>query len=83
MPIGRVAGQPGDLQPHDDASLTQGDLADQLLEAIARRRAGAGFAEVVVDHMNPLGGPTRCYRAIAQRILALRALDVLGDLPQG
>ncbi len=83
VPIGRVAGQSGDLQAHDDAGPAQGNLADEALEAVARGRACTGFAEVVVDHMDPFGRPARRHGAIAQSILTLGALNVLGDLAQG
>ena len=82
MPIGRVAGEARDFQAHDDAGLAERHLADELLEAVARGRARAGLAEVAVDDVDALGRPARGDRAVAQRILALRALAVLGDLTQ-
>ena len=42
MPIGGVAGQTGDLQPHDDAGLAQGNLADEALEAMAHKDTHRG-----------------------------------------
>lgn len=83
VPIGRVAGQPGDLQTHDNAGLAQSHLADEMLEAIARRGTGSGFAEIVVDHMDPLGRPAGGDGPVTQSILTLGALDVLRDLAQG
>ena len=82
MPIGRVARQSRDLQAHDDAGLGERDLADEFLEAIAGDGVGSGLAEVAVDDMDALGRPACGDRAITQRILALRALAVLGDLAQ-
>ena len=82
MPIGRVARQAGDLEAHDDAGLAERDFADEFLEAVARGGAGSGLAEVAVDDVDALGRPACGDRAITQRILALRALAVLGDLAQ-
>ena len=82
MPIGRVAGEPRDFQAHDDAGLAERHFADELLEAVALRRARSGLAEVAIDDANTLGRPACGNRAITQRILALRTLAVLGDLAQ-
>ena len=38
VPVGRVAGKTRDFQAHDDAGLAERHLADELLEAVARRR---------------------------------------------
>jgi hypothetical protein len=83
VPISRVAGQPGDLQAHDNAGLAQSHLADEMLEAIARRGTRTGFAEIVVDYMDPLGRPAGADGPVTQSILTLGALDVLRDLAQG
>ena len=82
MPIGRVAGEPRDFQAHDDAGLAERHLADEFLEAVARRRARSGLAEIAIDDMNVLDRPACGDRAITQRILALRTLAVFGDLTQ-
>ena len=82
MPIRRVARQPRDFQAHDDAGLAERHLAHELLEAVARCRARSGLAEIAIDDMNALDRPARGDRPITQRILALRALAVFGDLPQ-
>ena len=83
MPIGRVTGEPGDLKPHDDAGLGQRHFADELLETVAGGSGRCGLAEIAVNDAYALGRPTRGDRAMAQSILALRALAVLGDLAQG
>jgi hypothetical protein len=48
----------------------------------SRAAAGTGLAEIAIDHMNALDRPARGNRAVAQRVLALCALAVFGDLPQ-
>src|SRR5271156_999969 len=65
-----------------DTSLRERHLADQLLEAVTCDGAGSGLAEVAVDDTDALCRPARCYGAIPQRILPLRALTVLGNLAQ-
>lgn len=83
MPVGGVAGQARDLQPHDDAGLGECHFADQFLETVAGNGAGARFAQVAIDHADAFGRPTGGNGAVAQRILPLRALAVLrGDLSQ-
>ena len=82
MPIRRVARQPRDFQAHDDAGLAERHLAHELLKAVACGAAGTGLAEIAIDHANALDRPACRNRARTQRILALRALAVFGDLPQ-
>jgi hypothetical protein len=82
MPIRRVARQPRDLQAHDDAGLAERHLAHELLEAVACGAAGTGLAKISINHMDAVDRPACRDRAITQRILALRALAVFGDLPQ-
>jgi hypothetical protein len=53
-----------------------------LLKAVACGAAGTRLAEIAIDHTNALDRPACRNRAITQRILALRALAVFGDLPQ-
>jgi hypothetical protein len=83
VPIGRVSGQSGNLEAHHDAGSAQGNLTDEVLEAVTRRRAGTGFTEIVIDHMDLFGRPARHDGAVAQGILTLGAFTVLGDLAQG
>lgn len=80
VPVGGVAGQARDLQPHDDAGLGERYFADQFLEAVAGNGAGSRFAQIAVDNVDPFGRPTGGNGAIPQPILSLRALAVLGDL---
>ena len=48
-----------------------------------RRGTRTGFAEIVVDYMDPLGRPAGADGPVTQSILTLGALDVLRDLAQG
>ena len=82
VPVGRVARKTRDLQAHDDAGLAERHLAHELLEAVACCRTRSGLAEIAIDDVNALDRPARGNCAIAQRILALRALAVLGDLAE-
>jgi hypothetical protein len=83
MPVRRVARQPRDFQAHHNAGLAERDLAHELLKAVARCRTRSGLAEIAIDDVNALDRPTRRNRPVTQRVLALRALAVLGDLSQG
>ena len=58
--LSRRAGQPRDLQPHDDI-LARRDLADQTLEAVLASHLGAGAAEIAVDDLDPLDRPADSY----------------------
>lgn len=82
MPVRGVARQSRDLQAHDDAGFAKRHLAHELLKAVACGAAGTRLAEIAIDHMNALDRPARYNCALAQRILALRALAMFGDLPQ-
>ena len=81
VPVGVVPRQTRDLEPHDDARAPHAHLGDQALKALAPSRRGARLALIAVDDDDPLVGPAECRRARAKRVLALRALDVLDDLP--
>jgi hypothetical protein len=82
VPISRVARQARDLQAHDNARLAERHLAHELLEAVTRRCTRSRLAEIAVDDTNALDRPARGNGPIAQRVLALRALTVLSDLPE-
>lgn len=82
VPVSRVAREARDLQAHDNAGLAEPHLAHELLEAVARCRTRSRLAEIAIDDMNALDRPARGDGPIAQRILALRALTVLGDLAE-
>ena len=65
VPVGVVAGQPGNLQPQDDADVTQSDLRGELGEAGAivrgrwRRRPGLRRSPA----LGPRSSRARCARA--------------------
>ena len=82
VPVGVVACQARHLQTEDDARPSHRHLRHEVLEAIAVLRCRARQAEVVVDGMYTLKRPAQRDCAIAQRILALRALGVLQHLAQ-
>lgn len=63
-----------------DAGLGDGYFADQFLEAVAGNGAGSRFAQVAVDNLDAFGRSSGGNGAVAQPILSLRALAVLGDL---
>jgi hypothetical protein len=77
VPVGRTAGQPRDLEAEDNARAADPHLRDQPLEARPGPGAGGGLPEVVVDDHDPIQGPAQGDRAVAERILPLRALGVL------
>ena len=81
MPVGRVARQSRDLQAEHHARATHADLGDELLETLSVRRR-TRLAKVGVDDDDAVVGPSQRRRALPQRVLALRALCVLDDLPQ-
>src|SRR5438105_9900182 len=82
VPVGRVACETRDLQAHDDAGFAKRHLAHKLLEAVARRRTRSRLAEIAIDDMDAVDRPACPHRPITQRVLALRALAVLGDLAE-
>ncbi len=81
VPVGRAARQAADLKAEHDPDLAQPDRRHQALEA---RAIGvrAGLTEIAVDHHDLLEGPAQGDGALAQGILALRALGVLQHLAQ-
>src|SRR5205807_7296986 len=83
VPVGAVASQPRNLQPHHDAGLAQSHIGHQSLKALSLRRRGPRLSLVLVDDHDALLRPAQGERASTQRILALGALGVLEDLPQG
>ena len=80
VPIRAVPRQAGDLQSHNDPGLAERHFADQLLESLAARRLRRRLAQITINYMDVLGGPTERHRSLAQRILTLRALRVLQHL---
>ena len=81
VPVGGVACQARDLQPQHDPGAAQPDLGHQALEALAVHCRGPRLAEIRVDDDHLLRGPPQRHGALAQPVLALRALGVLEDLP--
>jgi hypothetical protein len=80
LPVGVVARQARDFQPHDDPRMAQADIADQPLKSLTPSRRRAGLALVVVDDDNLLVTPTQSGSASTKRILPLGAFGVLDDL---
>jgi hypothetical protein len=70
VPVGVVAGQPGDLQALYDPGAAHTHLGDRPLEAFPVGVAGAGLALVGVDGDDRLGGPAQRDRVLPQRVLA-------------
>ena len=83
MPVGTVARQTRNLQPHHDASLAQADIGHQSLKALPVGGRGSRLALVVVDDDDLLFAPAQRQGAAAQVVLPLGALGVFHNLPQG
>src|SRR5450756_1512637 len=81
VPVRRAAGKARDLEAEHHPDLAEAHGGDQLLEAFAVT-VGAGEALVAVDDHDPLPRQAQSDRALAQGVLALRALAVLEDLPE-
>ncbi len=71
VPVGVVAGQPGDLQPDHDPGLAHADVGDQALEAVTADGAGAGPAEILVDHGDLVQSPAQRDSPLPQPVLAV------------
>ena len=82
VPVGVVAGQPGDLQAHDDAGLAHADVGDEALETFPAFGAGPGPTEVLVDDHDLVDRPPESDRPLAQPVLALGGGGVLHDLAE-
>ena len=81
MPVGIVPRQAGHFQPHDDADASHAGIAHQALKSLAPRGRGAGLALIAVDNDDLVVAPAKRDRPAAKSILALRAFDILEDLP--
>ena len=81
VPVGRAAGEARDLEAEHHPDLAEAHGGDQLLEAFAVR-VGAGETLVAVDDHDAFARPAEGHGALAQGVLALRALRVLEDLPE-
>jgi len=82
MPIGGVARQARDFEPHHESRATETHVADQLLKPFAVRRRCTRVPQVPVDHHHLLNGPAERHGALSERILTRGALGILDDLPQ-
>jgi len=80
MPVNIVSGQPQDLKTHHDAGISHTHVGDQPLEALAPRSRCTGLTLIVVDDDDLVVTLTKCDCTLAERILPLRALDVLDHL---
>jgi hypothetical protein len=81
MPVGVVAREARHFQSEYDPDTTKTDLGDKALKALAVGGTRPGLPEVAVDNDDAIERPTERDGALAQRILALRALGVLEHLP--
>ena len=82
VPVGVVAGEPGDFETEDDAGGAHADFGDEAAEALPVG-GGAGPAEVGVDDDDLAGRPAEGERPLAERVLAAGALLVLDHLAEG
>src|SRR5208282_3743150 len=60
-----------------EAGVAEADLGDELLEAAAVAAAGAGFAEVFVDDLDPFTRPAEPDGAVDEPVLELGALPMM------
>jgi hypothetical protein len=81
MPIGRVARKPRDLQPQNNTGFAQAHLRHQPLKSLPVGGGSPGLAQIGIDHDDALDRPAKRHGLAPQRVLALRALRVLKDLP--
>jgi hypothetical protein len=54
IPIAIVAGQAGGIVTEDQASASQTNLGEQILEAATRKGVGCGFAQILINDFHPL-----------------------------
>jgi hypothetical protein len=81
LPVGIVARQPGDFQPHHDSGMPHADVADQPLKPLAPGRRRSGLTLIAIDDDDLLVAPAESDSAPAKPILPPGALCVLDDLP--
>ena len=82
MPVGVVAGQPGDLEPQHDPGAAHADLGDEMLEAFAVSRRGTRLSLVAVDGHDLLDRPTQRDGPLPQRVLTGARFGVVEHLTQ-
>ena len=80
IPVGIVAGEPGDLETEHDADLPEGDLGGEPGEAAARSKSGAGDAEILVDDGDLLACPAELGGAGDQGVLPRGRFTIELDL---
>ena len=83
IPIARRAGQAGDLQAEDGASMPQADLGDEGLEAIPASGGGPGVPLILVDDDEVLPRPPQVAGALCESILPCGAGGVFAHLEEG
>ncbi len=82
VPVGVVAGQPGDFQAEHDPGPPHPDLGDQMLEPFPVGGRGAGLALIHVDGDHLVGLPAQRDRLLPQRVLPSGGLGVGEHLAQ-
>src|SRR5512143_1051159 len=80
VPIAIVAGQTRGIQADHQACIAQSDFGDQLLEALAIGSPGAGFAEILVNDVDPITWPAQPGGPVHQVVLQVRAFLMMPDL---
>src|SRR5215471_21103254 len=71
--VARTPSQARDLQPQDQAHLTQAHIGNQALKTGPVGRGGTGMAQILIDDDNPFRRPAARHRTLLQRILACGA----------
>ena len=82
MPIPVVARQTRRVQAHDQAGFAQPYFRNQCLKALPIAAGRPGFAEIIIDDVNPLAWPTEQSGSFDQAILQRGALLMMADLPR-
>ena len=77
VPVAIVAGEPRSVEADHKAGITEANLSDQLLETVALHAPRARFAEILVDDLHTLMGPSQSDGAVDEPVLQLRAFLVL------
>jgi hypothetical protein len=83
VPIGIVAREAGHFEAEHDADMSERDFCSETGEAAALDDAGAGQAEVFVDHDDLLRRPAEHGCLGDQSILTLRGFAIVLDLGGG
>ncbi|KYK50365.1 hypothetical protein A1D31_39045 [Bradyrhizobium liaoningense] len=83
MPVPVIAGQARSVEAHHKTGVANADLGNELLETMTIHIASTGFAQILVNGLDPLRRPAQTDGAIDEAILQLRALLVLAHLVHG